>query len=118
MAAAVRAGRNVTVAGHELAPDDFLVEMRESEGYAVVTEAGYTVGVATAITPELADEGVARELVRRIQDLRREADFELSDRITTWCAGDDTIDPRPRRPRRLREGRDPLRRAAHAAPAC
>ena len=91
VAAAVRAGRNVTVAGHDLAPEDFLVEMRESEGYAVVTEAGYTVGVATAITPELADEGVARELVRRIQDLRREADFELSDRITTWCAGDDTI---------------------------
>ena len=91
VAAAVRSGQNVTVAGHDLAPGDFLVEMRESEGYAVASEAGYTVAIATAVTPELADEGVARELVRHIQDLRREADFELSDRITTWCAGDDTI---------------------------
>ncbi len=91
VAAAVRSGQNVTVAGHDLAPDDFLVEMRESEGYAVASEAGYTVAIATAVTPELADEGVARELVRHIQDLRREADFELSDRITTWCAGDETV---------------------------
>ena len=91
VAAAVRAGQNVTVAGHDLAPDDFLVEMRESEGYAVASEAGYTVAIATAVTPELADEGVARELVRHIQDLRREADFDLSDRITTWCAGDDSV---------------------------
>ncbi len=90
-AAAVRAGRTVTVAGHELAPDDFLLEMREGEGYAAVSEAGYTVGVATAITAALADEGAARELVRRLQDLRREADFDLSDRIDAWCAGDGTI---------------------------
>ena len=91
VADAVRAGQSVTVAGHELAPDDFLLEMHEREGYAVVSEAGYTVGVATTITDELADEGVARELVRHIQDLRREADFELSDRITTWCAGGETV---------------------------
>ncbi len=91
VAAAVRAGQSVTVAGHELAADELLVEMREGEGYAVVSEAGYTVGVATAISDELADEGIARELVRHLQDLRREADFELSDRITSWCAGGDTI---------------------------
>ena len=91
VAAAVRAGQTVTVAGHDLAPEDFLVELRERDGYAVVSEAGYTVGVATTITDELADEGIARELVRHIQDLRREADFELSDRITTWCAGGETV---------------------------
>ena len=91
VADAVRAGQTVTVAGHELAPDDFLLEMHAREGYAVVSEAGYTVGVATTITHELADEGIARELVRHIQDLRREADFELSDRITTWCEGGETV---------------------------
>ena len=91
VAAAVRAGQTVTVAGHDLAPDDFLLEMRERDGYAVVSEAGYTVGVATTITDELADEGIARELVRHIQDLRREADFQLSDRITTWCEGGETV---------------------------
>ena len=91
VAAAVRAGQTVTVAGHDLAPDDFLLEMRERDGYAVVSEAGYTVGIATTITDELADEGIARELVRHIQDLRREADFELSDRITSWCEGGEAI---------------------------
>ena len=91
VAAAVRAGNAVTVAGHDLAAEDFLLEMREREGFAAASEAGYTVAVDTTITPELADEGIARELVRRIQDLRREADFALSDRITTWYEGDDAI---------------------------
>ena len=91
VAAAVRAGETVTVAGHELAPGDFLVELRERDGYAAVSEAGYTVAVATAITPALADEGAAREIVRHLQDLRREAGLELSDRITAWCAGDETV---------------------------
>ncbi len=91
VAAAVRAGRPLTVAGHKLAPDDLLVELREREGFAVVSEAGYTVAVATAITPALADEGLARELVRRIQDLRREAGFDLSDRITTWYGGGEAV---------------------------
>jgi isoleucyl-tRNA synthetase len=80
----VRRGRNLSVAGHELEPEDVLLEPMDAEGYATSTESGYTVAVATTITPELADEGLARELVRRLQDLRREAGFELSDRITAW----------------------------------
>ena len=44
--------------------------------------------ITTAITPELADEGLARELVRRLQDMRREAGFDLADRITAWVDGD------------------------------
>ncbi len=88
----LRANGHIVVAGHTLTDVDILVQMREREGFAFVSEAGYTVAIATAVTPELADEGVARELVRHIQDLRREADFELSDRITTWCAGDESVD--------------------------
>jgi isoleucyl-tRNA synthetase len=84
----VRRGRNLAVAGYELEPEDVLLEPMDAEGYATSTESGYTVAVATTITPELADEGLARELVRRLQDLRREAGFELSDRITAWYQGD------------------------------
>ncbi|GAB4329745.1 MAG: isoleucine--tRNA ligase [Dehalococcoidia bacterium] len=88
--AAVRRGNAVSLAGHELQPSDFLLEAHAVEGYAVAEEAGYTVAVTTEITPELAQEGLAREVVRRIQDLRREAGFHLSDRITTWYrAGED-----------------------------
>jgi len=59
--------------------------------YRSAEEAGYTVAVDTTITPELADEGVARELVRRIQNLRRAADFELTDRIVTFYTGGDRL---------------------------
>ena len=52
--------------------------------YTVSLEAGYMVAVDGAITPELAEEGLARELVHRIQNLRRSAKFEVTDRITTY----------------------------------
>jgi len=47
-------------------------------------EAGYSVGLDTAITPELADEGIARELVRRIQNMRKAAGYEIADRISLY----------------------------------
>ena len=91
LAAAVRAGRSVTAAGHELAPADLLVETQGREGYAAVSEGGQTVAVATALTPALVDEGRVREIVRRLQDLRREAGLDLADRITAWCAGGEAV---------------------------
>ena len=51
--------------------------------YWVSLEGGYMVAVDTAITPGLAEEGLARELVHRIQNLRRSAQFEITDRIVT-----------------------------------
>lgn len=92
VAESVRRGRPVSVAGKELEPEDILLQAQDTDGYAAAQDAGYTVAVTTAITPELADEGLARELVRRVQDMRREAGFELADRITTWVAGDAEVD--------------------------
>ena len=96
--AALEANGPVTVVGHQFtvgrpgdSSPDVIVDMRERDGFAFVSEGPYTVAVTTAISAELADEGIARELVRHLQDLRREADFELSDRITSWCAGGETI---------------------------
>jgi isoleucyl-tRNA synthetase len=91
VAEAVRRGRSVSVAGHELEPEDILLQAQDSAGYAAASDGGYTVAISTALTPELEDEGLARELVRRIQDMRREAGFDLSDRITTWYGGDGDI---------------------------
>jgi isoleucyl-tRNA synthetase len=54
-------------------------------------EAGYAVGLDTAITQDLADEGLARELVRRIQNARKAAGFDISDHITTHLAGPDWL---------------------------
>ena len=50
-------------------------------------EAGYAVGLDTEVTPELAEEGLARELVHRIQSLRKAAGFDISDHITTYYQG-------------------------------
>ena len=55
--------------------------------YWVSLEGGYMVAVDNTITPDLAEEGLARELVHRIQNLRRAARFEITDRITTFFQG-------------------------------
>ena len=83
----VRAGLPLTVevAGEEveLAPDEVLVQENPRAGLAVAAEKGVTVAVDVVITPELKAEGQAREVVRRIQNLRKEAGFDLADRIVT-----------------------------------
>ena len=63
----------------------------EVDHYWVALEGGYMVAVDATITPELAQEGLARELVHRIQNLRRAADFELTDRITTYYQAPEEI---------------------------
>ena len=57
----------------------------------VAVEGGYLAAIDTNISPELADEGLARELVHRIQNMRRSARFELTDRITTYYQGPSRI---------------------------
>lgn len=91
VARTVAAGRNVQVLEHSLGPEDVLVQAQEREGYSVAQEGGYTVAVSTRVTPELAAEGLARELVRRIQDLRRDAGFEIADRIVTYVTADGEV---------------------------
>jgi len=63
----------------------------DGPGFTVSAEAGYTVAISTVITPELAAEGLAREIVHRLQTMRRAADFNIADHITTYYAGDDYV---------------------------
>ena len=75
----------LVVAGEtvSLAPDEVLVVEEPGEGLAVASERGVSVAVDAVVTPELAAEGLAREVVRRVQNLRKAADFNLDDRIVT-----------------------------------
>jgi isoleucyl-tRNA synthetase len=75
----------------ELAPDEVLVQTEAREGLAVLSEGGITVALDTEITPDLESEGLAREIVRRIQTLRKDADFDLDDRIVTHYETDEAL---------------------------
>lgn len=64
-----------------LAPDEVLVQSQPRVGYGVAGESGLVVALDTTLTPELVAEGLAREVIRRVQDLRKQADYNLTDRI-------------------------------------
>lgn len=66
---------------YQILPEDVEVRALAKEGYAVASEGAYLAALVTDLSPELEKEGLAREFVRRVQDLRKTADFEISDRI-------------------------------------
>jgi isoleucyl-tRNA synthetase len=69
------------VSGHELGGDEVLVEQRGKEGWAVASEDGVTVALDTRLDPELELEGRVLDLIHRINLMRKEAGYELTDRI-------------------------------------
>ncbi len=91
LARSAAAGQTINLDGIELLPNELLITLTGKPGYAVAEDAGYAVAVTTEVTPELADEGLARELVRRIQDLRKNAGFEIADRIHVGYDGGEDI---------------------------
>ena len=66
---------------YEIFPDEVEVRMQAKEGFVVATEGALMAALITDITPELRNEGLAREFVRRVQEARKQADFDISDRI-------------------------------------
>lgn len=72
---------SLEVAGHELTADDLLIDRNEKEEQVVQTQGTLTIALDTHLTDALLLEGDARELVNRIQNLRKDAGFEVQDRI-------------------------------------
>jgi isoleucyl-tRNA synthetase len=66
---------------YEIQPDEVEVHVEAHAGLAVAAESAYMAALHTELTPALAREGLAREFVRRVQDLRKQADLEVADRI-------------------------------------
>jgi isoleucyl-tRNA synthetase len=87
----MRSGQPLGVEGFDLTSADVLVSVEASEGWSAAEESGYVALIDTRITPELAGEGLMRELVRRLQDLRREAGLEVTDRIRVTWRGDSEV---------------------------
>jgi isoleucyl-tRNA synthetase len=65
-------------------PEEVEVRATAREGFAVASEGAYLAALVTDLTPELVKEGLAREFVRRVQDLRKQADLDISDRIRLY----------------------------------
>ncbi len=76
--------------GVEVTADDVLISERPREGWSVINDQGETVALDLEITPELRLAGLAREVIRFVQETRKSSGFEVSDRITLeWAAGAD-----------------------------
>ncbi|MEM1438128.1 MAG: isoleucine--tRNA ligase [Pseudomonadota bacterium] len=75
-----------------LGAEDCLVETASAEGYASAEEAGYLVGLDTALNDDLRREGLARELIRTVQEARKQAGLEVEDRIRLGVSGDSAVE--------------------------
>jgi isoleucyl-tRNA synthetase len=72
-----------------LAEGDLEVVQHAQGDFVIESEGGYTLALDPTLTPELRAEGVAREVVNRVQKLRKESGLEVSDRIRLGVFGDD-----------------------------
>ena len=88
VARAVAEGDSVVAGDWTLEPSELSVSAVDKEGYRTSMESGYVVTIPTEIGAELLDEGLAREIVHRLQTMRRGAGFDIADRIVTYYQDD------------------------------
>ena len=74
-----------------LCEEDLLISMAQKEGYVSDSEGGVTVVLDTNLTPELIEEGMVREIISKLQTMRKDADFEVTDRIHVTYSGSDKV---------------------------
>ncbi len=82
---------NVNSTEYELTSDDLIIERTEKEGLTVLNEGSLTIALDTLLTKELIAEGVARDFIRQIQNLRKESGFDVTDRIKILFKSNDEI---------------------------
>ncbi|MGB7587634.1 MAG: class I tRNA ligase family protein, partial [Solirubrobacterales bacterium] len=88
MAAGGEVGINVDGDEHALAAEEVTLALRPLEGYEVEAEAGHAVALQLELDEELVREGLAREIVHAVQNARKEAGLEITDRIALSLTGD------------------------------
>ena len=72
-----------------LLAEDVLIEAQQKEGYFTLSDRGITVAIDTNLTEDLLEEGIIREIVSKIQTMRKDADFNVTDHIVVSLSGDD-----------------------------
>ncbi len=83
----------IEVNGNEesLAEEDLLIESSKTEGFESNSDHGVTVVLDTRLTDELIEEGFVREIISKIQTMRKDADFDVMDHIKVYESGNDRI---------------------------
>lgn len=74
-----------------LTAEDLLIETKQTDGYYTVSDHGITVAIDTRLSDELIEEGFVREIVSKIQTMRKEAGFEVMDTVTVFADGNETL---------------------------
>lgn len=88
VAAQVRAGETVSLNGITLSPEEILVDAVAADGFAVESDALYSVGISTVVSDDLRAEGMVREVAHLVQLMRKNAGLEISDRVQLWLDAD------------------------------
>lgn len=76
---------------YEILPEEVEVRAQARSGFAVAEDGPYVAALVTELTPELIAEGLAREFVRYVQDLRKQADLEITDRIVLYVQAGENL---------------------------
>ena len=84
---------SITVSTGEihLGAEDLLIETKQTEGFESVSDNNIIVALDTHITPELLEEGFVREIISKLQTMRKEADFNVTDTIKVYVTESDKI---------------------------
>jgi isoleucyl-tRNA synthetase len=86
---------NLSVEGQEieLAEEDLLIETIQAEGLAAESDRDVTVALDTKLTPELIEDGFVREIISKVQTMRKESGFEVMDRIILSLGNQEVLTP-------------------------
>lgn len=74
-----------------LVPEDLDVKMTQTEGFAAQRDGDVTIAISTVLTDELIEEGFVREIISKVQTMRKENGFEVTDRITVFAQGNEKL---------------------------
>ncbi|MBO6231985.1 MAG: isoleucine--tRNA ligase [Ruminiclostridium sp.] len=82
---------SISIGEIELTKEDLLIEAQQKDDFCTVFDGGVTVALDTALTPELIEEGFVREIVSKIQNMRKDSGFEVMDHINVKVSGNDKL---------------------------
>ena len=74
-----------------LTKDDLLIDVAKKSGFVTEEDAAYTIVLDTNLTPELIEEGYVREVISKLQTMRKEAGFEVMDHITIYVKDNEKL---------------------------